>query len=182
MDQKYLREALSYDSNTGLLVWNERPASHFQDVTKYRRWKSQRAGREAGHSCADTSGKMYTRLSLDGTRYFAHLLIWIMVYGEPPAGEIDHINGDGTDNRVRNLRLTDRKGNNRNRRLMANNKTGVSGISYCPNRNKFRASIRNNNGGSDFKRFSCLLDAVAWRMGKGREYGYHENHGEVRPL
>ncbi|MGL9722094.1 HNH endonuclease signature motif containing protein [Symbiopectobacterium sp.] len=50
----------------------------------------------------------------------AHRLAWIYVYGVEPDGEIDHINGIRSDNRICNFRIVDDKQNARNRRKQWN--------------------------------------------------------------
>lgn len=181
MTGDYLNEVLEYTD--GKLSYRTRPDCHFINETESRRWNAQYSGNVAGHITTDSSGKSYRRLSIDSQRCFEHNVVWLMFRGEIPTGfEIDHINGDGTDNHLGNLRLTDRTGNNRNRRLFSTNKTGVSGISFCKSRNKYRCTIKNNEGKSEFKRFSDFFSAVCWRKSKENKYGYHENHGEVRPL
>jgi hypothetical protein len=35
---------------------------------------------------------------------FAHRLVWLYVHGRHPTREIDHVNGNPTDDRIANLR------------------------------------------------------------------------------
>jgi hypothetical protein len=57
----------------------------------------------------------YTVVSLKRSSWQAHRLIWLMVYGEDPGPhEIDHINGDRSDNRLINLRLATAAQNRQN--------------------------------------------------------------------
>jgi hypothetical protein len=55
---------------------------------------------------------------------------------------VDHINGDGLDNRKLNLRLATCSENMRNRGKQANNKSGYKGVCWNAWRGKWMASIR----------------------------------------
>lgn len=62
----------------------------------------------------DSSGYLQTKLYKDGVAYSLkiHKIIYITFNGEIPQGyEIDHINGDKTDNRLENLRCVTHKEN-----------------------------------------------------------------------
>jgi len=61
--------------------------------------------------------------------------------GSWPDGMIDHSNGNPSDNRFINLRVTDSSGNNRNSRKRKTNKSGYKGVSFFRKTEKWRASI-----------------------------------------
>lgn len=48
----------------------------------------------------------YKQVTVDGVRKFEHVAVWEAAHGPKPEGyDIHHINGDGHDNRLENLRL-----------------------------------------------------------------------------
>ena len=124
MDQQRLRELLDYDAETGRFVWRQAN-------------KRVKGGTVAGYVGNDG----YVRIRASGTRFLAHRLAWFYVHGTWPSGEIDHINGDRSDNRIANLRDVSRLTNRQNmRRAQADNRSGLLGVSLTNNRCK--ASIR----------------------------------------
>ena len=46
----------------------------------------------------------YVRIGVDGGKYTAHCLAWLYTHGVWPSDQIDHINGNRSDNRIANLR------------------------------------------------------------------------------
>jgi hypothetical protein len=117
LDFTRLREALAYDPETGVFTWRIRAS------------KNTHIGEIAG--CPRP--KMgYIRISLDGGMYYAHRLAWGYVYGVWPAGQIDHINGVRTDNRICNLRDVTSSVNNHNSTRKAANRAGYTGVRMTP--------------------------------------------------
>jgi len=55
-----------------------------------------------------------------------------LVTNAPKGMDVDHINGDGLDNRKANLRLCTRSQNAMNRRLRRDSPTGYKGVAYVP--------------------------------------------------
>jgi hypothetical protein len=91
--QADLKQILDYDQNTGVFRWATR--------------KCQR--KRAGEIAGSVSNKGYVMIGIDYKKYSAHRLAWLYVHGDWPAGEIDHINRDRTDNRISNLRVATRR-------------------------------------------------------------------------
>ena len=117
----------------------------------------------------------YMVIKISGKEYKLHRIIWCLINGKMPDGQIDHINGDTLDNRIENLRVVDNVTNSKNRGIQSNNTTGYHGITR--HNGRFRVRI-NHNG----KRLSCGVydtfeEALSKRLELEEEYGYHKNHG-----
>lgn len=67
----------------------------------------------------------YIYVSVKGRKYAAHRLAWFYYHGKWPKEEIDHINGNPSDNSILNLREASRLQNAHNRRLGKNNTSGL---------------------------------------------------------
>lgn len=101
----------------------------------------------------------YMRVSLLGKHRYVHRMAILYMTGEMPVGEVDHINGDGADNRLCNLRVCGRSGNNMNRGLFKSNKLGVKNVRFDAARGKYRVSVANKYVG----RFDTIDEAVIAR-------------------
>jgi len=68
-----------------------------------------------------------------------------IIMNPPDNMVIDHINGNGLDNRKSNLRITTQAKNNRNARKRKNAKTSeYKGVHFCSTFNKWKAQIQIN--------------------------------------
>ncbi len=94
------------------------------------RWRvSRRKGRPSGDIAGSTDSHGYRQVCIDGRKYLAHRIAWLVVYGEWPTHEIDHINGDKTDNRIANLRRATRHLNTQNiRAARRDSQNGLAGV------------------------------------------------------
>ena len=120
---EHLNSVLSYDGESGLFTWK---------VANRNVSIGDAAGRK------DKDG--YRIIRINRRDYRAHRLAWFYVHGRWPEHQIDHKNGDPTDNRIANLREATNSQNGFNKPAMRNNKTGMKGV--APGRNgKFRAQI-----------------------------------------
>ncbi len=119
---------LSYDRDTGVFKWN---------TSKLKRVRN---GDVAGFS---TRG--YIGIGLFGKQYKAHRIAWVIEYGEWPESELDHINGDRTDNRICNLRLANRFINNQNKRRSAiGSSSKYIGVCFSKSHNKWMSKVKIN--------------------------------------
>jgi hypothetical protein len=116
---------------------------------------------------------MYRRVKHNGVSYRVHRVVWEMHNGPIPEGlVVDHVNGNGLDNRIENLRLVTLSENQRNTKLRKDSTTGVRGIGWHKATQKWIATIRVNNKTFYLGVFSTLLDAVAARLRAERLYDF----------
>lgn len=95
--------------------------------------------------------------------------------------EVDHINGDGLDNRKLNLRNCSNQQNQCNRRLPhKNNKLGIKGVRWNKNAKKFHAKIQVNGKTIHLGYFNVLGDAdSAYRKAEEKYFGEFARKGEL---
>ena len=125
--QSELKELFDYDPETGVFTWRKAVG------------RKIRAGAVAG-----TASNGYIRIRMGGAAYKAHRLAWVYVHGKEPADQIDHVNGDGRDNRIANLREASHSENAQNRHVLPFNKSGYAGVIWDGSRSKWVARIMTN--------------------------------------
>lgn len=133
----------------------------------------------SGRRCGTTikpMGKEYRSIKIKGLRISEHRAVYALVNGSYE-GDIDHINGDGTDNRIENLRVVSHSANMKNKKNYKNNKTGVTGVTYCNTHNLYVARIGVNGKKKTLGYFKNIKDAIKERKDAELKYGYHTNHG-----
>lgn len=111
-------------------------------------------------------------------RHYVHRIIWEMHHGPIPEGmQIDHIDGDGLNNRLGNLRLVDHQGNKKNQRKSRACKTGLMGVGWHKASGKWRATIQHDGKQIHLGLHDSYLDAACARKAAEVRYGFHANHG-----
>jgi hypothetical protein len=167
-----LHELLKYDQDTGSLTWRFRPSEMFGNEARAKQFNTAFGGREFGCMAAG-----YKKGMVDGRLYLAHRIIWKMVHGADPDGDIDHINGDRADNRIANLRVVTRRDNCRNVRRRKSNRSGANGVTWYPRYQKWKVRIIAKGKDTHLGYFSDLQEAIDTRKAAEKKYGYHKNHG-----
>lgn len=119
--------------------------------------KTSRKGMPVGKNIALPQSSGYLRVSYKGYRYLAHRLAWIIFYRENPPGQIDHINGDRKDNRIKNLRIALPSENNQNQ-SKAKGKNKVIGV-YLMESGRYQAKIKANGKTKILGRFDSEEEA-----------------------
>lgn len=88
--------------------------------------------RPDGSPVSESLAGHYGRLQIyiDGRMFYASRVAFACHHGQWPDGQVDHINGDYTDNRATNLRdVTNAQNAQNRRRAKRNNSTGFLGVS-----------------------------------------------------
>jgi hypothetical protein len=157
-----VREVLDYNPDTGVLSW------------RIRCGMRALPGNPAGW-CA-TRG--YIAVKLNGRAHMAHRLIWLIQTGRWPDQQVDHIDGDTSNNRWPNLRLAQCHQNQANARLRRDNKSGVKGVSWNEKRARWRAVVRHQGKQVLDKFFVTKEEAKACaREARLRFHGEFAHHG-----
>lgn len=151
---------LDWDAKTGLFYWNH-PAK----------------GRKP-NACACSIIRPHKNSAYYSIRHFkkhilAHRLVWYMHHRSLPDNmQIDHINHNGLDNRLQNLRLVTPSENAKNLPRKTVNKSGHTGVWKHSQYNRWCAQIGNKKLGV----FKTKKAAVLARKQAEKHHGYHFNH------
>lgn len=115
----------SYDANSGHLTWVLKPS----------------VGVRVGDGAGVRNPNGYVCVKFRGNQYQAHRIAWLMSFGEWPTGDIDHINGVRSDNRLENLRDVPRSMNVQNVRVARSSNLSCGVLGVTPKNQKWQASI-----------------------------------------
>lgn len=163
LTQERLKELLDYDPDTGLFVR-----------------KVVRGGQKAGAVAGSVYNHGYVLVYVDRRRYYAHRLAFLFIEGSFPPEQVDHINHDKADNRWENLRPVTRQENQRHTSMNSNNTSGVAGVYWHKNKNKWVPKIWVD---SKCIHLGCTSDkdeAIRWRKAAEVKYGFSPYHGQPK--
>ena len=147
-----LRAVLDYDPATGIFMWRWRHGLRGSANARY-------AGKVTGEVVKDG----YIRIMLNRTRYMAHRLAWLYVYGQWPKDQIDHINRITSDNRISNLREATHSQNNVRACAMKNSNSGVLGVFRSKTEGKWCVSVTRNGKTTHLGTYTTIEEAKAVR-------------------
>jgi hypothetical protein len=141
-----------------------------KEVLNYREdgnflWKISagciKIGDIAGSSPNDND---YISTKIDGKGYYNHRLVWFWHYGYFPEGIVEHIDRVKYHNWVSNLREASKSCNMRNTGNTAANTSGVKGVCWIEQSNKWRVGICANKIGYSLGLFEDFDEAVCARL------------------
>lgn len=179
-DYDFFNESFRYESDTGKLYFKVRPRKYFKKEHSYL-ISAKNEGKEAGYVWNRKKGKPYIKVNVAYGNFYAHRIAWLLFYGSIPDDlEIDHINGDGTDNRISNLRLVNRVTNSRNMMRSLSNTSGVTGVWWSNQKKMWIAEIKVHRKKIHLGVFSSIELAKIARKDAEAKYKFHKNHGSDR--
>ena len=169
--QDFIKSILRYED--GDLYWNEKPATSQES----KRWNTRHANSKAG--ALDSYGYRQIKVTHGGVSrlYLAHRLVWLMFYGYWPTKEIDHIDGNRTNNRIENLREATRTENNKNASVRKDSPFGIRGVQRDCTGKKYLATVNIDKKIVRLGIFVDFFEACCARKSAEIKYGYHPNHG-----
>ena len=128
LTQWRLKEVLHYNPDTGAFTWTKCTGA-------------AKAGSAAGCVKTASAALRYCVIRVDSALHRAHRLAWLYMTGDYPSGLIDHVDGNGLNNRWCNLRQCSHSENQQNRVKQVNNRSGYLGVSWAKYQNKWQAQI-----------------------------------------
>jgi hypothetical protein len=165
-----VKKTFGYDPETGLL-------------RRLSKVKGRSLNDPVGYAAKNVrSGKTYIMVRMKLKTYVAHRLIWVLVHGTWPAQELDHEDGDGTNNRITNLREATHAQNQKNKRRPAHNSSGHVGVVWIKDDKKWAARVYRGRETLCYGVYHTIEEAIAARKKAEAEHDFHENHGSDRPL
>lgn len=127
MQKKYIKETfekwVKLDSNsvTGLKWVAPR---YFRGGPNF-----DRVGTAAGHVVKNHGRDSYWNLRLDGKDYLVHRIVWVLTNGHIPNGlQVDHLDQNGLNNSIDNLRIVSASVNSKNKPKKVDNSSGFTGV------------------------------------------------------
>jgi hypothetical protein len=139
----------------------------FERVSQYK-WRAQKANRVKRLKFYVVSGQSPSLI-----------LLHRLIVGAPKSAVVDHISGDGLDNRRGNLRLATHAQNMRNSAtvLLTHNSSGFRGVSWCKNQNRWRTRLAVDGNLMHVGYFTDKLEAAKAYNEAAKKY-----HGEFATL
>lgn len=110
---EYVKSILSYNPENGDFVWIKRLSNRIN----------------LGSKAGSKNKNNYKKISINNREYYCHRLAFLFMCGEMPSDEVDHINGDTSDNRFVNLRIVNKNKNMANMKTKKTNRIGLKGVS-----------------------------------------------------
>ena len=121
----------------------------------------------------------YKIFRVDYRQYREHRLIWLYVHGKVPKF-LDHIDGNKQNNNIDNLRKATKNQNQHNTILSSKNTSGVKGVSWNKQSQKWRARIKLKKKEIHIGNFTTLKEAeFAIRKAREKLHGKFTNHGII---
>lgn len=157
----------------------KKPEWMFSTAQACLAWNGKFANKQAGNVFRPSKSRTrYIRIKLNGKSIYAHRVIWTMIKGDIPSGMmVDHINGDGLDNRIENLRLVTPVESARNMPMQFRRTGSHHGVKKAHFGGGWAAYIGVSNKEIYLGTFKTVDEAISARKRAELDYGFNKNHG-----
>jgi len=165
---KDIGDYFDYNPETGVIT------------NKVHRGSRSREGKKVG-----SLKRGYLRFRFRNASYSTHRLAYFLHTGiDPEEKSIDHIDGNPSNNKFSNLRLATLRQNNANKKKRKTNTSGVTGVCWRKDVNKWKARIMVLNKSFDLGLFDDFGKAVAVRITAEHKFHqeYRHNHNDQYKL
>lgn len=157
-DKAVLSSVFIYDATKGILFWRAHPTVNARVV-----------GKPALNSLASNGYRFGTYLG----QYLAqHRVIWKYVHGTDPE-QIDHVDGNPSNNKIENLRSVTPGENCRARGKYQTNTSGTPGVSWNRRSRKWYAFIHADGRMINLGMYGAKEAAIAARQTAESIHGYN---------
>jgi hypothetical protein len=132
-------------------------------------------GVKNGTEAGSTNGIGYLTVQIKGRKFRVHRIIYYLHYGIWPEDfQVDHIDGDKTNNKPENLRLVTHKQNHRSYKKPTKGASSkYRGVYWEKSRNKYLARIRLDSKNIHLGSFTCEKEAALAYNIAAEKYGFN---------
>tara|TARA_R110000822_G_scaffold310347_2_gene442713 strand:- start:6015 stop:6587 length:573 start_codon:yes stop_codon:yes gene_type:complete len=178
LTQAELKDKFDYDPDTGVLRFTT------NECNRHNAYKGKRAGAFKYNGKA-TPKYRHVGVLKNQIKILEHRIIWKWWHGEEPPKAINHINQNGTDNRIKNLEKSGDSHNQKNCKRRSDNTTGHTNIYNYKAKKLLYAQVMSNSiayrkpsiSYKDRPYEEALKLALIDRDVLRKEHGFSELHG-----
>lgn len=128
-------------------------------------WKVNQGRAKKGQEAGTPDGKGYLQVKFKYHKYRNHRIVYFLNTGvDPEEKQVDHIDGDISNNKIYNLRLATNSQNQFNTGKRKDNTSGVVGVYWFAQHKKWASSIRKNKLSVFLGLFDDKNKAIAVRI------------------
>jgi len=181
-----LLEIIQYDDYTGEFTWKKRNCELFLHCKHPEHqknvWNSKYSEATIIRTLTQKNKKtdyIYISYRLNGINYsiLGHVAAWLYVNKAYPKDQIDHIDQNGLNNSIKNLREANNSLNQKNGSLKSTNTSGFAGVSWNKAAKAWRVQISSDGTKYFGGYFKNIDNAIEKRKEMNIQYGFAKNFG-----